>query len=152
MGLETYLSHIFYQLVDNTLNSNLGLLLLFESVLLLFSNEIWWKIFPSCSVTGFTRRGLYIYVINTHQMVLQEGDFIYIYMCVCVCVCVCNKYLSEPVHYVKSQWMHLGWMVIPLSQIVNLNLKCNQMNVNFVNRIQVSVLYPCQTIFLSDSN
>jgi len=40
MGLETYLSHILYQLVDNTWKSNLGLLLLFESVLLLFSNEI----------------------------------------------------------------------------------------------------------------
>ena len=40
MGLETYRSHIFDQLVDDAWNSNFGLLLLCESVLLLCINEI----------------------------------------------------------------------------------------------------------------
>ena len=62
MGLKTYLSHIFYQIVDNTLNSNVGLLLFFESF------------FYCYLVTKYNGK----YFLAVVWLVLQEGDYIYI--------------------------------------------------------------------------
>lgn len=66
--------------MDNILNTNLGLLLLFETFYCYLVTKYNGKYFLTL-VLLVLQEGDYIciYVVNTHQMVLQEGDFIYIY-------------------------------------------------------------------------